>query len=102
MSKTVKKSWRCFHCDEVFRDRACAQAHFGPSLHSQVSCSVDASRLRELEKQLADYRNEDTSLHRQIERLETDYQLKVRRANEKGYADGLRDGRKIKKEAFPE
>lgn len=25
-----KKSWRCFHCDEVFQSRKSAWAHFGP------------------------------------------------------------------------
>lgn len=25
-----RKSWRCFHCDEVFRSRKAAWAHFGP------------------------------------------------------------------------
>jgi hypothetical protein len=25
-----RKSWRCFHCDEVFRSRKSAYAHFGP------------------------------------------------------------------------
>ncbi len=27
---THRKSWRCFHCDEVFRSRKAAYAHFGP------------------------------------------------------------------------
>ena len=25
-----RKTWRCFHCDEVFRSRKTAWAHFGP------------------------------------------------------------------------
>lgn len=25
-----RKSWRCFHCDEVFQSRKSAWAHFGP------------------------------------------------------------------------
>jgi hypothetical protein len=28
--KPKRKSWRCFHCDEVFRSRKAAWAHFGP------------------------------------------------------------------------
>lgn len=27
---SARKSWRCFHCDEVFRSRQAAHAHFGP------------------------------------------------------------------------
>lgn len=26
----IRKHWRCFHCDEVFRSRKAAWAHFGP------------------------------------------------------------------------
>jgi hypothetical protein len=29
-SITRRKQWRCFHCDEVFRSRKAAWAHFGP------------------------------------------------------------------------
>lgn len=25
-----RKTWRCFHCDDVFRSRKAAWAHFGP------------------------------------------------------------------------
>lgn len=30
MRTSKRKSWRCFHCDEVFRSRKAAWAHFGP------------------------------------------------------------------------
>jgi len=26
----ARKQWRCFHCDEVFRSKKAAWAHFGP------------------------------------------------------------------------
>ena len=28
--RSKAKRWRCFHCDEVFRSRKSAYAHFGP------------------------------------------------------------------------
>lgn len=34
--------WRCFHCDEVFADRRCAQAHFGPDETSTPACRIKA------------------------------------------------------------
>lgn len=30
MIRSKTKAWRCFHCDEVFRSRKAAWAHFGP------------------------------------------------------------------------
>lgn len=29
MSGPKRKAWRCFHCDEIFRSRKSASAHFG-------------------------------------------------------------------------
>src|SRR5580658_9673095 len=29
-TKAKRKTWRCFHCDEVFLSRKAAWAHFGP------------------------------------------------------------------------
>lgn len=33
--KAKRKQWRCFHCDEVFRSRKAAWAHFGPDDHCE-------------------------------------------------------------------
>lgn len=30
VKRSKSKTWRCFHCDEVFRSRKSAWAHFGP------------------------------------------------------------------------
>jgi hypothetical protein len=30
MQTMKRKQWRCFHCDEAFRSRKAAYAHFGP------------------------------------------------------------------------
>lgn len=89
----TKKSWRCFHCDEVFESKDAAREHFGPTLVCDPICQIDAARFREMEKQLARYREDDTDLHRQIHTMESDYRAALRRAEEEGYAKGLRDGR---------
>ena len=83
--------WRCFHCDETFADAAEAALHFGPRIYSDPACSVDAEHLRELERQLDGYREEDTDLHRQIAAMECRHQQALMRAEETGYARGLRD-----------
>ena len=96
MKPTTKKTWRCFHCDEVFTDPAAARDHFGESVLDQPACQTDALRLRALEKELRRYRNEDTGLHRQIAHLKTEHAQALLRAEEAGYAKGLKDGRNLK------
>jgi hypothetical protein len=84
--------WRCFHCDEVFTDRASAALHFGPRIYSDPACAVDAAKLRDLELQLDAYRQEDTDLHRAMHAMQSAHQVALRREEEKGYARGLADG----------
>ena len=93
--KHAKKSWRCFHCDEVFTDKLEAECHFGRSLESTTACQIDAKHLRALERELRRYRNEDTDLHRHIHHLEFKHSQELRREEERGYAKGLRDGRTL-------
>lgn len=88
-------TWRCFHCNEVFRSKKRAQEHFGGNLCDTPACKIDAAALRELEKQLALYRAEDTDLHRQIRSMECKHQTALMRAEESGYTKGLRDGRTL-------
>lgn len=83
--------WRCFHCDEVFNDSEQAALHFGTSQWHEPVCQVSPEKLRELEVQLALYREEDTDLHREIYRMQADHNTALRREEEKGYARGLAD-----------
>lgn len=94
-----RKSWRCFHCDEVFKNAISAREHFGTGLLCQPACQIDAAAFREMEMQLARYRDEDTDLHRQIRQLESEHQTALRRAEESGYSKGLRDGMSMEKVA---
>lgn len=91
-----ENTWRCFHCDEVFTDRKCAALHFGTGwpVDTIPLCKIDAEKVREMEKELAKYRAEDTELHRQIARLETQHAFELRTAEEKGYERGLKDSLK--------
>jgi hypothetical protein len=85
------KSWRCFHCDEVFTDHAAALEHFGESMCDDPACQIDMTDVRAMENQLRQYREEDTALHRELRRMESDHATALRREEEKGYARGLRD-----------
>jgi hypothetical protein len=85
------KSWRCFHCDEVFTDPAEAELHFGETQFAEPLCqeTLTAADLRELQKELSTYRQEDTDLHRQLRSMEADHLTALRREEEKGYARGI-------------
>ena len=85
-----KEGWRCFHCDETFHDEQCAAEHFGGNRSGMLpACQIDAKHLRELETELAKYREEDTDLHRIIARMQTEHHLALQRAEELGYSRGL-------------
>lgn len=85
------KDWRCYHCDEVFKDKVSAGQHFGPYECSTPACQIDTDHLRQLESQLSKYREEDTDLHREIHRLQSEHHSALMRAEESGYAKGLKD-----------
>lgn len=92
---TPEHGWTCFHCGETFPGTLAGQhdarRHFGASIHDEPKCQISARRLRDMEGQLRRYREEDTDLHREIARLQSDHAIALRREEEKGYARGLRD-----------
>ena len=45
--KTKRKVWRCYHCDEVFRSRKLAFAHFGADEVKNLPVCIDPLRLDE-------------------------------------------------------
>lgn len=85
-------TWRCYHCEEIFTTSEAAAEHFGPRIYSDPACTIDAARLRELEAELQRYREEDTDLHRELHRKDSEHRQALIREEEKGYARGLRDG----------
>jgi len=89
------KSWRCFHCDEVFTDPKEARTHFGDVQGSKAVCTYTADEIRHNEWCLRRYREEDTDLHRQIAHMQTEHTQALMRAEESGYAKGLADGRAL-------
>ena len=76
-----RKSWRCFHCDEVFRSRKAAWAHFGDDSYcsKEVPACIDPLRqdekkritdLREAQKYALDMENEARKHSDRVDDLE--------------------------------
>ena len=50
MEKSKRKTWRCFHCDEVFRSRKAARLHFGSDDYGVKDPAACVDPLRKDEK----------------------------------------------------
>jgi hypothetical protein len=94
---TPEHGWTCFHCGQNFPGTMAGQyearLHFGASIHDEPKCQISARRLRSMEYDLRRYREEDTELHREIARIESEHAVALRREEEKGYERGLRDAK---------
>jgi hypothetical protein len=94
------KTWRCFHCDEVFRTQVDARNHFGSTEASDPACKIKApgefallQALRNSEDELARYRREDSDVLRAMWSMQADHATALQREEEKGYERGLRDAK---------
>lgn len=92
----TRKSWRCFHCNQLFTNPRHAAEHFGASEASEPACKLGDNSglialLRQQEKALASYRAEDNALLRGWNESESTWRDRVRRAEEVGYDRGVRD-----------
>lgn len=96
----VARSWRCFHCDEVFASADAAREHFGSSELDEPGCKMLAKGELEL---LRDYRDmaarwqrcvsEDCDASRIYHSMSAKIATAEREAEQKGYDRGLEDGR---------
>lgn len=87
--------WRCFHCDEAFTDRSAASEHFGTSEMQRPACLISIAEYRSMEETCRRYCEEDTDLHRALAAKASEMSQAVQRAEETGYARGLRDANHI-------
>lgn len=96
----ARKQWRCFFCDEVFARFKDAAEHFGcdDACEADVPACKIASHeghlvtyIRKLEKELRRYMAEDSDVMRSIMALEAGHRQALIRAEEEGYARGVRD-----------
>lgn len=90
--------WVCFHCGEhfpsTFAGQQAARHHFGDYPTEDPICRIPAKQFRATQDLLHWYQSEDTDLHREIARMQTDHAVALRREEEKGYARGLADAQK--------
>jgi hypothetical protein len=62
---SLEKTWRCFHCDEVFTDESEAREHFGADEAKTPACRLsrdDVRQLRALEQLNAKWQRECANL----------------------------------------
>lgn len=90
------KQWRCYHCDEVFTEPMKARAHFGDTIGAEPACQIEvkeglAQRVRIQEALLTRYRAEDSDTDRAMHGMRADHTTALVRAEEEGYAKGLKD-----------
>lgn len=106
----ARKSWRCFHCDEVFTNPKHAAEHFGAEMHDTPACKLGATKghlitlIRKLQRELSSYRHEDSDIMRSMLSMlsmESEHQQQMIREEEKGYARGLADAKLIEPEHKP-
>lgn len=92
--------WKCFHCGQGFtrEQERWAREHFGRDEGETPVCLMRVpgeggllAALRKAQDELAAYRNEDTELMRSLYALAADYEQRLIREEEIGYARGLRD-----------
>jgi hypothetical protein len=89
--------WRCFHCNELFRDHAEAAHHFGLEIDSIPACKIAPdvrgliAHIREQENELRKYRHEEIMSMHEFYALGAQHERDKRTEEEKGYARGIRD-----------
>ncbi len=84
-------SWRCFHCDDVFTDPACAELHFGKYQTCDPICVAGAKRFREMEDQLEAFHNEMDPSSKAFYELGSRHHQALMDTEQKAYDKGLRD-----------
>lgn len=83
--------WRCFHCEEIFTERADARLHFGNSEYDKPACQYSIEHLRWMEAQHRRNCDDDSEALRTVRTLANTHEELRRKAEEEGYAKGLRD-----------
>jgi hypothetical protein len=92
--------WRCFHCGDTFTraQEKWAREHFGRTEDETPVCLIRSAgeaalltALRSAQEELARYRSEDSDVIRSMLAMAADHQRELRRAEELGYAHGVRD-----------
>lgn len=89
----AERSWRCFHCDEVFYTMDAARAHFGSSEIDETACKVDgglAAAFRDLESRWRQCLHEDCPAMRGAYSCDADHRQAIKREEEVGFERGMK------------
>jgi hypothetical protein len=94
-----RKTWRCFHCGDVFTNPKHAASHFGLDELQEPGCVAVLrhgeghllDRIRDLEQQLRRYQDEDSDVMRWAAAKESGHREAFIREEERGYDKGIRD-----------
>lgn len=102
------KGWQCFHCGEIHTTVGGARDHFGADPTKEPGCliKVKFGDERGLEMELRNVeadrdrlqyqmQNESTEADLYVQKIQGEHSIALRREEEKGYARGLDDGRKL-------
>lgn len=96
---TVRKTWRCFHCDDVFTNVTHAAAHFGIDQMQQPGCvkvlrngeNYLLDRIFTLQQELKRFYDEDSDIMRWRAAKSIQHSHELRSEEERGYNKGVRD-----------
>lgn len=102
------EGWQCFHCGEIFTTVGGASDHFGADPTKEPGCliKVKVGDERGLEMELRKVEGErdllrfqiangTTEIENSVQEMLTNHRIALRKEEEKGYAKGLDDGRKL-------
>lgn len=99
----LRKSWRCFHCDEVFTSQWRARDHFGHEEGAKAACQIKAGEiglveaLRAAEKDAADawfaLHNELSLTAKGFRAMQGRHRQQLTAMEQLGYERGLRDAK---------
>lgn len=99
----MRKSWRCFFCDDVFTTPKAAALHFGAFDSCEpdtVACKLMSHQqnvleyIRELEEDIRQYQIENHPTIKAMYAIEDEMRRAVTKAEEAGYARGVADMQK--------
>jgi len=91
--------WTCFHCGETFKSIGKARDHFGVMPTETPICVIGAKwgglpgYIRDLQRELDRYREEDQPIMREIYALGAKHSREIIDAEQRGYDRGFTDGR---------
>lgn len=107
----MRKSWRCFHCDELFTSERCARNHFGSNEDRKPACIIKAggesslvAALRDAEDQVEQWmmavHNENTESAKAYYAQQSRHREQITAIEVSAYEKGIKEVNAIVGEAL--